>query len=718
MDTRRSVRDLAPRGRRLLILSVLVFAAYAVVGAATLALGQYAGLASPVWPAAGLAFAVVYEWGWRLTPAVALGSLASNAVTLARQDSLSLDALLVTVAIALGAALQAYVSALLVTQAVGRRASLNRASEIIAFLLLAGPLGSMVNATVATVAQVTSGLLSADQSLLVWVTWWSGDAIGVVVFAPLVLMLMPGQREVWQGRRLKVLLPALLGIGLFAGFFAQSEYQAVKSREQRLQQLADEAAGELERNMARHQEVLEGLGSFFESSEEVTVSEFDTFTESALRRFPNLQALSWNPLVPHEDLAEFEQDQRAMPGMETFSVKERDADGQLVPVQPRDDHVVVALIEPMAGNSAALGFDINSNPTRQEAIDRARTTGMPSATAPIDLVQESGTQKGMLALVPVLDPGSGSSDVAGNPDAVQGFAVGVYRLGDLLTDTYTEPTWSSVDILLVDVTDSPSGEEIADRSAPNPPTVDQTTSDLPVAFSQQFTVYGRTWQVEVIPTSGPLANADVFRVPSTDVIGLLILTLLQAFVLVVTGMERQALRQAEHSDREARTDDLTGLENRRAFVRNLELVRERSAVEGSSDVLLFIDLDRFKAVNDAGGHEAGDLMLQAVARVLTASVRSRDTVARIGGDEFAIILNNCPVHLGQQIAEALAEDVCEIEVAGPDGPLSVGISIGVVSVVQGMEGDIDELMRKADDACYVAKSAGGGVCVGTVQRGR
>ena len=105
MDTRRSVRDLAPRGRHLLALSALVFAAYAVVGTATLALGQYAGLASPVWPAAGLAFAVVYVWGWRLTPAVALGSLVANAVTLARQDSLSLDALLVTVVIALGVAL-------------------------------------------------------------------------------------------------------------------------------------------------------------------------------------------------------------------------------------------------------------------------------------------------------------------------------------------------------------------------------------------------------------------------------------------------------------------------------------------------------------------------------------------------------------------------------------------------------------------------------------
>ncbi|MCF8558293.1 MAG: hypothetical protein K9G28_12220, partial [Candidatus Nanopelagicales bacterium] len=94
--------DEAPAGVRLIGLSAAVAGAYAVLGALTLAVGQSAGLASPLWPAAGLAFAAVYAWGWRLMPAVLLGSLLSNTVTLLRQESLSSDALIVAAAIALG----------------------------------------------------------------------------------------------------------------------------------------------------------------------------------------------------------------------------------------------------------------------------------------------------------------------------------------------------------------------------------------------------------------------------------------------------------------------------------------------------------------------------------------------------------------------------------------------------------------------------------------
>lgn len=703
-----------PSGRRLLVLSLIVVATYAVVGALTLTVGQYSGLASPVWPAAGLAFAVVYEYGWRLAPAVLIGSILSNLATLGRQESLTATAIVVTVAIGVGASLQAMVASTLVTKAVGRRASLTSGGQIVAFLLLAGPVGSVVNATIATIAQLASGLLSADQALVLWVTWWAGDAIGVVVFAPLILMLLPGQRDVWVGRRIRVAIPALVGVALFAGFFVQADLQARQERELRLEQLAGEAAGELERNVARHQEVLEGLSSFFESSQEVDLDEFATFTRSALERYPNLQALSWNPVLTAEEVPAFETYQREEQGLEGFTVTERDADGTLTAVTPREEYVTVGYIEPLEGNRAALGFDINSNPSRQEAIDRARNLGEPSATGPIDLVQDSSAQKGMLALVPVYEAGVRPSDLTERAEALRGFAVGVYELQDLLEDTFTSPTWNAVDIRLVDVTQMDEPAEIAVRSAVTPATIDLTQADGSVMASDVFTVYGRTWQVEVLPTSGALANPNRALAPSIDVIGLILLTLLQAFVLLVTGLERVAIRQAEHADREANTDELTGLQNRRAFLRNLGLVRQRSIADGSHDVLLYIDLDRFKAVNDRAGHEAGDRMLQAVARVMRESVRSRDVVARIGGDEFAIILNDCELGRGVAIAETLAAKVCGLVIGSSAGGLNVGVSIGLTEITSDDGRDVDELIREADDACYAAKHDGGGVRVSGV----
>ena len=119
----------------LAMLNLLAFASYAVVGALTLLLGQYSGLASPVWPAAGIAFAMAYAWGWRVLPGVALGSLAANAVTLARLDSITGESITVTVVIGLGAALQAAVGAILVGRAIGFRASLTRGGQILAWFV-------------------------------------------------------------------------------------------------------------------------------------------------------------------------------------------------------------------------------------------------------------------------------------------------------------------------------------------------------------------------------------------------------------------------------------------------------------------------------------------------------------------------------------------------------------------------------------------------------
>jgi len=697
------------RGRALWAVSAVVLLSYAVVGAATLTVGQLTGLASPIWPAAGIALAATYVWGWRVVPAVLLGSILANGSTLARQDVLTWSALAVTVVIGLGAAIQAGVGARLVATAVGTNSTLTKSRDIVLFLILGGPVASLIGATFATLAQVGSDLVSVDRASALWITWWVGDSIGVVIFAPLTLMLIPSQARTWARRRLKVAVPSLIGAGLFVALFVQAEIQATNQRDLRLEQLSTSAAGDLQREVARHQEALEGLSSFFESSEVVDSDEFSRYANDALERFPNLQALSWNPLLAGEDRARFEESQRSVQRIEGFQVTERDEAGELVPASNRSEYVPVAYIEPLADNLPALGFDINSNPVRKEAIDRARNDGIPSATAPIDLVQESGSQKGMLALVPVFGVTDTADESAAVPETIVGFTVGVYRLGDLLQDTFDDPAWDRVDVRLVDVTDGQSGEEMAFRSAREPATVDETTAARSAQASDVFEVYGRTWQIEVLPTSGPLAANSGGLPLNLEILGLVVLLLLQAFVLVVTGLERDARRQASAATREANTDALTGLQNRRAFLRNLEAIRSRSMSEGSSDVLMYIDLDEFKQVNDEGGHEAGDRLLKLVADALSRNVRTRDLVARLGGDEFAVVLHDCPFTRGLSVAKKLEDQICSIRVPGRTGDLSVGVSIGVAAVEPGDGLDVDALIRRADDAAYAAKASGGGV---------
>ena len=155
-------------------------------------------------------------------------------------------------------------------------------------------------------------------------------------------------------------------------------------------------------------------------------------------------------------------------------------------------------------------------------------------------------------------------------------------------------------------------------------------------------------------------------------------------------------------------DVLTGLANRRSF--ELALAREvdRVARSGEPALLLVLDVDHFKRVNDTHGHAAGDQVLRAVATALMDSVRPMDLVARIGGEEFAIILPNCPAAFGATVAERVRRRVERGPVVSmPAGnPIEVTISIGGAFAPQWVRSTPALWIERADQQLYRAKALG------------
>ena len=150
-------------------------------------------------------------------------------------------------------------------------------------------------------------------------------------------------------------------------------------------------------------------------------------------------------------------------------------------------------------------------------------------------------------------------------------------------------------------------------------------------------------------------------------------------------------------------DALTGLMNRAAFE---DLLGQAAATaEAEPFCALFIDLDRFKQVNDTGGHAAGDALLRDVAQVLTQHVRRSDIVARLGGDEFAVLLPACPREQALAIADKLCAAVIAYGLVWEGARYSVGASVGLVAVAGGVTSAAD-VLRAADSACYDAKRRG------------
>jgi diguanylate cyclase len=150
-------------------------------------------------------------------------------------------------------------------------------------------------------------------------------------------------------------------------------------------------------------------------------------------------------------------------------------------------------------------------------------------------------------------------------------------------------------------------------------------------------------------------------------------------------------------------DALTALTNRAEFERRLGSHCNNRRREPTS--ALFIDLDRFKAVNDSAGHAAGDAVLVAVARVLEQQVRQADTVARLGGDEFAVLLSACDAAGAMRVAEKMRAAVETLRLPWAGATLDVGASIGVVELDASLS-DVAAVLAAADAACYAAKRDG------------
>ena len=166
---------------------------------------------------------------------------------------------------------------------------------------------------------------------------------------------------------------------------------------------------------------------------------------------------------------------------------------------------------------------------------------------------------------------------------------------------------------------------------------------------------------------------------------------------------RRAARKLSH---EATHDALTGLVGRREFEDRLARALAEAAAGVAEHVLCYLDLDRFKIVNDTSGHEAGDDLLRKIAGLLRTRLRSRDTLARLGGDEFGVLLENCSWAKAEEIAGKLQRAIEDFRYVWGEQTFSLGISIGVIPITA-VSGRTADVLRAADEACYAAKDAGG-----------
>ena len=239
--------------------------------------------------------------------------------------------------------------------------------------------------------------------------------------------------------------------GLSGWFLYAAEEKAIISE---FHKDVNERAASLYREVTIDFETLHSLAILFGGETTPTFNRFSLEAKKIMGRNDDIQALEWIPRVLHSQRAAYEtRQQQEYPG---FEITERKEQGKMVTARESEEYFPVYYIEPYIGNEVAFGFNLSSNPTRLKALEKARDTAKPQATAGITLVQESSNQKGFLAFLPIYE--GHPSTVYERRKNLRGFVLGVYRIDDIFSGSAPNGELPDIEMTLVDET-LPSAHE-------------------------------------------------------------------------------------------------------------------------------------------------------------------------------------------------------------------------------------------------------------------
>ena len=522
---------------------------YALLGAAGLTMAIPPGYASPVFPAAGLALACVLLFGRRALFGVWLGSALLNLSHTWLIGTLSLSTAAVVAAIATGSTLQAWAGGRLVNRWQGTAwRDMGREQDALSFMLLGGILAAVLSSSFGVTALYATGTIESTEILFTWWNWYVGDAMGVLVFAPLTLCMLNGPHALWGARRRLIVAPLLLTMGMvWLAFYSTARWEK-QMQDSHLQADGETIADLITNRTITHREVLSSLQHFIEATPNFIFKQFEQFTLVTLQDNPDIFALSFNDLITNDQRPAFERIMSDLSPLGPFQITERDSQRNLIRAIARPEYVTVRYIVPLSNNQQAVGFDINSEPIRRTAIEQARASRSMAVTAPIQLVQEQKKRVGVLELLPVISTATeGDMNQATH---ILGFAIAVVKIDEMI-DIATKGHIPAGLLIQLNDSQAPDGQGILYRTDP------QDTLNTPSTRADFWKIGlrmgDRDWTLSVHTTASYRQQHRPWMAWIVGVAGLMFVTLLQILLLGMTGRTAVILRKNEEIQGMART---------------------------------------------------------------------------------------------------------------------------------------------------------------------
>ena len=335
----------------------------------------------------------------------------------------------------------------------------------------------------------------------------------------------------------------LIGVTIsVAGFFLSLHWDMQVIRTE-FEHEAENHFETIRREIESNLHTLSSIKAFFDSTEEVGKAAFADLTRPLLALQPSIQAFEWIPRIELSERRAWEEDARR-DGFPDFQITERDTQEKIIRASDREEYFPVYFVEPYTGNEIALGFDLASNPARREALQKATDTGEMVATARIKLVQEKVGQFGFLVFAPIYGKGLPSDSITTRRANLKGFALGVFRVGDLIEKSLTYLKPGGIDIYLYD-SSGPREESFLythlSRTRNSSKVGGEVDSDDHFASSKTFRFANREWLVLQKPTLGFVEGRKTWRPWGVLTIGLLLTGILAIYLI----MQKRAKNSAE-----------------------------------------------------------------------------------------------------------------------------------------------------------------------------
>lgn len=600
---------------------VLVLAAlYWATARAGMFMALPSGYSTIFWPASGFAFAFVYRFGYRLLAGVFLGCLAFNlSAYYAVSDPDNLHVWLLNgLGNAVGAALQAFAGVWLVRRFVGTRSRLEELYSILKFSLLAGPVSCLASATVGIGTLLLTGSMPVEAAPYTWVTWYVGDTLGVLVFAPALALLLSG-KQISNLRKSMVILPLILVFALVVALFFYVRGLDEKSEVERFNATTDLVFQQLQVGVYHHMYELDALKSFFHASESVEETEFDTFLKKTFVNNSGIVSMGWIPRVQNDARANFEQ--YDLGGRPITQVNES---GDFVPASEAGEYYPILFLAPMGRATLVIGFDLASESRREAALAKARRTGQISATEPITLVggRYGPDRWAFLAFNPIYSHKNMPATEAEREATLSGYVHSVFLYDEIFQPVIDLWRKQGIGLRVLEFNASKEGVYVFD-------TFDRSkfyNVELSIQRALPMEVAGRTWVLEFYKEPQFLLTNVNWSVWGALAGGLMFAFFASLFLLEVTGqtavvegLVREKTRELRRSNKELQDFAYVASHDLKAPLRHVSLS------------VGFLK-DRYADKLDEQGHKFLETMVQSTDR-MQKMIESLLSYSRVGQKE-------------------------------------------------------------------------------------